>query len=285
MNWKNPVLMSLVSIGPVAWSQADLRRTLETSIPQPREANEIVLGTGSPAVAAIEDWYKMGEKRIVRNVSVATLTPVLPKPESATGAALVVAPGGAYMLLAIDNEGYDVAHWLADHGIAAFVLKYRLRPTSRDPEEFRKSLEQVLSGASASSPGTTAGKPAPPASFALSMPSPEADEDARTAIRILRQRAKEWQIDPTRIGMVGFSAGAMTTIRVGLTAKGDERPDFIAPTYGPLDVQDVPANAPPLFAVLAADDRLMGRTDFGLIQRYRAANRPFEFHGRARNSN
>lgn len=278
MSWKGLILIWLAGAGTIASSQADLRRPQETPIQVPRETNEIALGSASAVDGVTEAWFKLGEKRIVRNVSVATLTPVLPKPELATGAALVVAPGGAYMLLSIDNEGYDVAHWLADHGVAAFVLKYRLRPTSRDPNEFRRSLEQVLSGASANSVGAVGEGAAPLASSALSLSSPQADGDARTAIRIVRQRAKEWRIDPHRIGMIGFSAGAMTALRVGLAARGDERPDFIATIYGPLDAQDVPADAPPLFAVLAADDRLMGRTDFGLIQRYRAANRPFEFH-------
>lgn len=67
--------------------------------------------------------------KIVRNVTVPTLTPILPAPGTATGAAVIVAPGGGFVTLAIDHEGYAVAHWLAAHGIAAFVLKYRLEST------------------------------------------------------------------------------------------------------------------------------------------------------------
>ena len=76
-----------------------------------------------------------GRDLAVRNVTRPTITPVLPDPAKATGAAVVVAPGGAFMLLAMDHEGWAVAHALADRGIAAFVLKYRLNPTPADEAE------------------------------------------------------------------------------------------------------------------------------------------------------
>ena len=82
-----------------------------------------------------ENWVRLGDDLAVRNVTVPTITPVLPDPAKATGAAVIVAPGGAFMLLALDHEGWNVARWLADHGVAAFVLKYRLNQTPADTAE------------------------------------------------------------------------------------------------------------------------------------------------------
>jgi len=96
-----------------------------------------------------------------------TLTPYLPPREKATGAAIVVCPGGGYDHLA-EHEGGPVAEWLNSLGIAAFVLKYRLGPRYHHPAPL---------------------------------------QDAARAIRLVRSRAAEWQIDPQRIGILGFSAG------------------------------------------------------------------------------
>jgi len=84
----------------------------------------------------------------VRNVSDPTLTPVLPAPGRATGAAVIVLPGGGYRYLAIDTEGLRVAHYLADHGVTAFVLKYRLKPTPADRVAFMGQIITDLHAAS-----------------------------------------------------------------------------------------------------------------------------------------
>ena len=78
---------------------------------------------------APESWFRQDGKPFVRNVTRATLQPFLPDPAKATGVAVIVAPGGGFLMLSMDNEGWAVARALADQGIAAFVLKYRLRPT------------------------------------------------------------------------------------------------------------------------------------------------------------
>jgi acetyl esterase/lipase len=93
----------------------------------------------------------------------------------------------------------------------------------------------------------------------------------------VRRRAKEWHVDPDRVGMLGFSAGAMLTMTVTL-AGVDAKPAFIGNIYGPLAPVIVPAGAPPLFVALAADDPLFGNGGFGLIERWRSARRPVEFH-------
>jgi acetyl esterase/lipase len=100
-----------------------------------------------------------------------TLTIYLPPPEKATGAAVVICPGGGYGALAVDHEGHQVGQWLNSFGVAGFIVKYR---HSRS--------------------GAGYGHPAP-------------IQDAQRAIRTVRSRAKEWGVDPNRIGILGFSAG------------------------------------------------------------------------------
>jgi len=101
--------------------------------------------------------------------------------------------------------------------------------------------------------------------------------DAHAAFALIRSRAVEWNIDPDRIGMLGFSAGAMLTMATTLVDK-DAKPAFIGNIYGPLDAVQVPADAPPLFVALAADDQLFANGGFGLIKSWHAAKKPVEFH-------
>ena len=103
----------------------------------------------------------------------------LPAKENATGCAVIVAPGGGHRNLAIQHEGYNVGEWLAAHGIAAFVLKYRL---ARDE-------------------ATPAGAPQPYTIEGTAL------ADAQRAIRIVRARAAEWNVNPSAVGIIGFSAG------------------------------------------------------------------------------
>jgi acetyl esterase/lipase len=101
-----------------------------TPIATPAQPGAIELGTGPlPGATAPESWYRQYGSPFARNVTVATLTPFLPDPAKASGAAVIVAPGGGFMTLSMENEGSDVAKALAARGVAAFVLKYRTRQT------------------------------------------------------------------------------------------------------------------------------------------------------------
>lgn len=223
-----------------------------------------------------EQWHtNRSGTHAVRNVAAPTLEPFLPDPAKATGVAVIVAPGGGFTTLEMDNEGYPVARWLAEHGIAAFVLKYRLMQTPRDHQAFLDYLRVQ---------NTPPPSPTPrPATFAI---TPErqkaldaAREDGQAAIRLVRARAAEWKIAPAKVGMVGFSAGAYTTMAVALADDRAARPDFIAPIYGSMAARDVPADAPPMFLAVAFDDALMMRdSGFGIIDSWRAAKRPVEAH-------
>ena len=103
----------------------------------PAQPDAIELGTGPlPGATAQESWHTQYGSKFARNVTVATLTPYLPDPSKASGAAVIVAPGGGFRTLSMSNEGWDVAKALADKGVAAFVLKYRLVQTPADMAGF-----------------------------------------------------------------------------------------------------------------------------------------------------
>ena len=240
-----------------------------TPIATPAQPTAIELGTGPlPGAKNPEVWHMQYGSRFARNVTVATLTPFLPDPAKATGAAVVVAPGGGFMSLSMDNEGWDVARALATKGVAAFVLKYRLNQTLPDLEENEKAMRARFSGATP--------PPRPdPAQFLASLAPQIAD--ARAAFALIRKRATEWRVDPQRIGMVGFSAGAMLTLATTTNGE-DAKPAFIGNIYGPLAPTAVPADAPPLFIALAADDPFFANAGYGLIDSWKAAKRPVEFH-------
>jgi acetyl esterase/lipase len=190
-----------------------------------RDEKEVVVENGSGQ----STWISLS------NVHNPTITPYLPTPDKATGIAVVVAPGGGHRVLAMSHEGYDVGQWLADHGIAAFVLKYRLE---RGTTGARYSYQK------------------------------EALADIQRAIRTIRGRAAEWHIKPDAIGVMGFSAGGEMA---ALAAKkyDDGQPDatdpidrvsskpafqaLIYPGKSYLIVPD--KNSPPAFLACSFDDR------------------------------
>ncbi len=238
-----------------------------TTIAIPAQPGAIALNTGGVAGAkAPEAWHSQYGSMFARNVTAATLTPFLPDPAKATGTAVVVAPGGGFQSLSMENEGWDVARALAARGVAAFVLKYRLHQTPQDLATF------------AAPPAATSGtnRPRPDASAMMADIDPQI-ADARAAFALIRQRSGKWHIDPARIGMIGFSAGAMLTMATTLRAT-DVKPAFVGDIYGPMTAMTVPADAPPLFVALATDDPYFGNSGFGLIDAWRAAKRPVELH-------
>lgn len=241
-----------------------------TPIATPAQTGAIVLGTGPlPGATVPESWYHQYGKNFARNVTIATLTPFLPDPAKATGTAVIVAPGGGFRSLSMENEGSDVARALAAKGVAAFVLKYRLIPTPADMAAYEASIRAMFAGAGR--PPTASGSPPAFPSLAPQL------ADSRAAFALVRRRSGEWHIDPTRIGMVGFSAGAALTLQTMLQ-EPDTKPEFIGIIYGPLAPVTVPADAPPMFVALAADDPIFGHGGTGLIQSWMQANRPVEFH-------
>lgn len=216
------------------------------------------------------DEMRAGENGEVRNVTYPTLTPVLPRPGTANGSAVIVAPGGAFMMLSMENEGWQIARALADKGVTAFVLKYRLNPTPRDDAAFKLTMLKLFTGAGGED-------------LKASLDPTNAIKDVGAALKLIRNRASEWKIDPARIGMIGFSAGAIASLTTTLEAEKDNDPSttspaFIGYVYGPMDTIAVPAKAPPLFAALAMDDPLFGNSNFEIVTSWRKAKRPVELH-------
>jgi acetyl esterase/lipase len=182
----------------------------------------------------------------------------LPPKEKANGMAIVVAPGGGHSQLVIDKEGWDIADWLNKNGIAAFVVKYRL---ARAPGSHYTVQEHALA-------------------------------DAARAMRTVRAHAKDWNVDPARIGFMGFSAGGEvaalmeTRFDAGNDSSTDaservsSRPDFavvVYPGYRPGAIT-VPKDAPPTFLVCADNDRSHVVTTVNLYLDLEKQNVPSEMH-------
>jgi len=239
----------------------------------PAEPNAILLGTGGvDNQPASETWFRQWGDPMARNITTATLTPFLPEPGKANGAAVIVAPGGGFQWLSMGNEGWEVAEALAKQGIAAFVLKYRLHPTPESLDDFTVWMNRVFTTPAEPSDSAKDAAPSRPIRRDLSNQL----EDAEAAYTMIVKRAKEWDIDTGRIGMVGFSAGAGLTMHSTLNSQTMDLA-FIAPIYGGMGPVEVPKDAPPMFSVIATDDFLF-RGQFDVIDSWYKAGIPVEFH-------
>lgn len=192
----------------------------------------------------------------VRSIHRPSLTPYLPAKPNASRTAMLVIPGGGHRVLAITHEGYHVAQWLSDRGIAAFVLKHRLARETNST--YRIEVE----------------------AFA----------DAERAMRLIRSRAKEWNIDAARVGAIGFSAGGeLVNMLCARGGKGEgkdgvdmesTRPDFQALIYPGRsgDIQPT-KDSPPVFLACSYTDRkdiAEGLAEVYL--RFKRAGAPAELH-------
>ncbi len=223
---------------------------------------------GSEGVKQHEVWTEMFGEKWIRNVTHPTLTPFLPKKGKGTGAAVLVIPGGGFKFVSISNEGWPVAQWLADRGVAAFVLKYRVDETPDSEEEFGKQMAAMF----AAPPNKDGPPPGSQKSIDL------ARADAQAALRMIRSNAGKWGVDIKRVGMLGFSAGAMTTMATVLADATDARPNFIAPIYGFMTPVTPPSKPQPMFVALASDDMLFGKQGFGLVESWMRAGGSTELH-------
>jgi acetyl esterase/lipase len=240
----------------------------------PKEPNAIPLNTGSVKdQPAPETWFKQWGDPMARNISKATLTPFFPEKGKANGTVVIVAPGGGYRWLSMGNEGWEVAEALAKKGITAFVLKYRLFPTAEKLEDFTAWMNRPRPApAPATSKSDSAKNTNPMAQMDLSNQL----EDAEAAYAMIIKNAATWGLDTKRIGMIGFSAGAGLTMHATLHSK-TMKLAFIGPIYGGMGPVNVPADAPPMFNVIASDDFLFN-SQFGVIDSWFKAKRPVEFH-------
>lgn len=208
--------------------------------------------TGKEKIRVVED------DQVISNIHNPSITPYFPSKENATGAAVIIAPGGGHRELWITHEGYNVAKWVSEKGITAFVLKYRL---ARDSNSTYTIDKDELA-------------------------------DIQRAIRLVRSRAKEWNIDTARIGVMGFSAGgevaALSAMRfdngdsnaADIINRQSSRPAFQALIYpGGSSRFEVVPNAPPLFLVGGYNDRPDIAEGIAQVYiKYKKANVPAELH-------
>src|SRR4051812_38945208 len=195
----------------------------------------------------------------IRNVHNPSIEVHLPPADKATGTAIIVAPGGGHQQLVWGSEGTDIAEWLNGMGVAAFILKYRLAQTP--------GYHYTVEG--------------------------EALQDTQRAIRIVRSRAKEWSIDPSRVGILGFSAGGALAALVDIRfdrGKADAsdpidrqscRPDFAGLVYAgwaPMDIT-APKDAAPAFLTSAgSDDQFHARETVEFFNSLFKAGVPADLH-------
>lgn len=197
-----------------------------------------------------ESSLAWGEQQIVRNVSSPALLAFPAAPEGNTGISVVIAPGGGFRFLAIDQEGTEVARWLNARGINAFVLKYRLQPTPRSDLLFKAGLIWMFAGAAINAWRSDDQLPDRP----FSPIQTKAISDGLKAIAWVRENAEQWNLRVDSIGMLGFSAGGAVASGVAKQGRGAERADFVALLYAVPAAGEVPDNAAPLFIVTADDD-------------------------------
>jgi acetyl esterase/lipase len=213
---------------------------------------------GAPGFESRRNEPEIAKDYYIRNINNPSITVYLPPKEKATGAAVVICPGGGHRLLVFKAEGDEPARYLNSLGIAAFALKYRLPREEGSPYSLEKHPR----------------------------------EDGQRAMRLVRNRAQEWGLDPNRIGIMGFSAGGEVASWVTFTpADGDPhaadpidrqsaRPNFLIQIYpGPLGIPaTVAPDAPPAFVAAADDDACCSGPTVKLLLAYREAKVPVEAH-------
>jgi acetyl esterase/lipase len=212
---------------------------------------------GAPGFEAKRNEPEQHQDWWYKNIHNPSLTVFVPPRDKANGSAVIVIAGGGHRELVFDPEGVEPAQYLASLGVTAFALKYRL---FREPGS-KYSFDNTA-------------------------------EDIRRAMRTVRARAAEWQIDPDRIGVMGWSAGGEVAALVAYSREGGDpaandpvervgpRPNFQILIYpGPLGIpDDIPRDAPPLFLLGAADDEYVADVLFDLTRKYHAAGAPIETH-------
>ncbi|NJB71030.1 acetyl esterase/lipase [Saonia flava] len=213
---------------------------------------------GAPGFEHLKNEPEQAKDWWVKNVHNPSITAFKAPDSIANGTSVLICPGGGHRELVFDAEGKDAALYLNKLGITAFVLKYRLAREEGSPYDLNV----------------------------------HAKEDAYRAMRTIRKNAKEWNIDPNKIGMFGFSAGGEVVSMVAYgngdgnpqakngIDKMNGKPNFQILVYpGPLGIPDeFPSDAPPAFMVVANDDECCSGPVVKIVNGYRKVNRPVEAH-------
>lgn len=215
----------------------------------------------------VKEFTPMPNNRMLFNVTEPTLSIYPAAKGKGNGTSIIIAPGGAFHILSIDSEGHDVAKWLSERGITAFVLTYRV-VKSNGPNPFAELMPLMKDFKKLDE---------------INAPVVEmATQDGIEAIKYVKTNAKVLGIDPNKMGFMGFSAGGTLTMNVLLTAPQALKPNFIVPIYHyahAITGKDMPNATTPAFIAVAADDNL-GFTPHSiqLFERWTAAKHPSELH-------
>ncbi|HEX4119575.1 MAG TPA: alpha/beta hydrolase [Verrucomicrobiae bacterium] len=213
---------------------------------------------GAPGFEDRRNEPEIAQSYWIRNINNPSITVFLPPKEKANGAAVLIFPGGGHRELVFNAEGVEPARYLTNLGVAAFVLKYRLARETNSPYSLKIHPRQ----------------------------------DAQRGLRLIRSRASEWNLDTNRIGIMGFSAGGEVASMVAYSpTAGDPSSadpieheqslaNFQIVIYpGPLGIpDDLPADVPPAFFVIANDDTSHMGAILSLVNKYHEAKRPMEVH-------
>jgi acetyl esterase/lipase len=213
---------------------------------------------GAPGFEELKDEPTVAKDWWIKNIHNPTITAYLPDPEIATGAAVVIAPGGGHKELVFNAEGRDAAIFLNSLGVAAFALKYRLAKEEGSRYTVEKHVRQ----------------------------------DIFRAMRLVRYKAAEFNIDSSRIGVMGFSAGGEVAALIAydkgntnphatdIIDRQKARPDFQILIYpgGTFIPDTIPSWAPPAFLLVAFDDPWCFDSSMEILQKYKAAKISIEAH-------
>lgn len=226
-------------------------------------------GTESWKQKEAQQFNELFKTEVVFNVTQPSILVYEANKAKANGTVVIVAPGGGFQSLSINREGIEVAKKLAENGITAVVLKYRLLETkSNDPAtEMMASIKDRAAFDKRTAPIKVM-----------------AGEDIKTAITYIRTHAKELNVNPDKLGVIGFSAGASVILESVLHSKDTSTlPNFAASMYGgPSDeviASEMPSPAVPLFICVAADDQLkLAPKSIALYNKWIQAGQPTELH-------
>jgi dienelactone hydrolase len=232
------------------------------------------------------------------NVVEPTLTVFLPDTDKATGTAVIVCPGGGFTALSWDTEGPNVAQKLAQLGITAFVLKYRVAYSGGTPEEVNMICQSTYGGkgrtpevqelmqknmeisqsisAGFERQDTTTLKMSKEVLRSIGNIIKMAANDGRRAIEYVRENAEKWNIETSKIGIMGFSAGGMLSLEVAFNHTEKNKPDFIGIIYGSLGFSGVPDDPMPMFMASSQNEATGGAA--ALYASWCDAKLPAEIH-------
>ena len=287
-----PVLLCLVMICDLVTAQEPVIRLWDGPAPGSEEwtQKETTIDYLSP----IWNEYNVA----VFNVVEPTLTAFVPAPDKANGTAVIVCPGGGFTALSWDTEGPNVAQKLSEMGITAFVLKYRIAYSGGTPEEVNMICQSSYGGKERTPEVLELMKKNTEISQAISAGFGKRDtatlkmskevlrsigniikmsaNDGRRAIEYVRGNAEKWNIDPDKIGIMGFSAGGMLSLEVAFNHTGKSRPDFIGIIYGSLGFSGVPDDPMPMFMASSQNEATGGAA--ALYESWCNAKLPAEIH-------